>query len=73
MTVGEMQGYTKRLKEIMQIKNVDQRNQRLANLMTDLEQAYQIPMIGKDRIERFKEKNIFAWQLYRTVSFSREF
>lgn len=71
MTTGEMLGYTKRFKEITGVKPSHQSNVRLANLMTDLESAYQIPQVGKDRIERFKAEKPFAWQLYLTVSEAR--
>lgn len=71
MTTGEMLGYTKRLQEILSLPQSAQRDMRLANLMTDLEAAYQIPVIGKERIETFKEKHPHVMQLYRTVSAAR--
>ncbi|MET3507072.1 hypothetical protein [Halalkalibacter oceani] len=71
MKAGEMLGYTKRLKEITSSKLSHQRDVRLANLMTDLEAAYQIPLVGKERIERFKAEQPFAWRLYHAVSDAR--
>lgn len=68
MTTGEMLYYTNRLKEICSIKNTDLRNARLANLMTDLEHAYNIPMLKNDD---YNTKHPFVMQLYRTVSAER--
>ena len=70
MTTGEMLLYTNRLKEIRSIKNTDLRNARLANLMTDLEHAYNIPMLNNDD---YNAKHPFVMQLYRTVSAERTF
>lgn len=68
MTVGEMLLYTNRLKEIMSGKPSHERDVRLANLMTDLEQAYGIPSL---RNESFETANPFVMQLYRAVSEAR--
>ena len=70
MTTGEMLLYTNRLKEIRSIKNADLRDARLANMMTDLESAYNIPML---RDESYYAKHPFVMQLYRTVSEERTF
>lgn len=70
MTTGEMLLYTNRLKEIRSIKNADLRDARLANMMTDLESAYNIPML---RDESYNAKHPFVMQLYRTVSEERTF
>jgi len=69
MTVGEMLQYTNRLKEIIH-SNAPKlvKDRRLANLMTDLEQAYAIPSM---RNENFEKENPFLMQLYRTVSEAR--
>lgn len=69
MTVGEMLKYTNRLNEILtspapnRIKDI-----RLSNLMTDLEQAYNIPVF---RNREFERENPFVMRLYRTVSEAR--
>lgn len=70
MTFGEMLQYTNRLKEILE-SNAPQciKDRRLANLMTDLEQAYNIPIL---RDQDFEKANPFLMQLYRTVSEARE-
>lgn len=69
MTFGEMLAWTNRLKGIVSCDCPDQvKNARLANLMTDLEQAYQIPSL---RNESFEKANPFVMQLYRTVSEAR--
>lgn len=71
MTVGEMLQYTNRLKEIL-ASNAPQfiKDRRLANLMTDLEQAYGIPIL---RDQEFEKENPFVMQLYRTISEARMF
>ena len=70
MTTGEMLKWTNRLKEIRSIKNTELRDARLANLMTDLETAYNIPMLDN---KNYNEKNPHVMQLYRTVSAERTF
>lgn len=67
MTTGQMLNYTKRLKEIISGKK-SLRDVRLANLMTDLEVAFNIPMFKK---ESFEIDNPFLMQLYHTVSEAR--
>lgn len=69
MTFGEMLQYTNRLKEILE-SNAPQsiKDRRLANLMTDLEQAYGIPIL---RDQEFEKENPFVMQLYRTISEAR--
>lgn len=69
MTFGEMLTYTNRLKEII-YSNAPRfiKDRRLANLMTDLEQAYGIPVL---RNIEFEKENPFLMQLYRTVSEAR--
>lgn len=67
MTVGEMLEFTKRFKEIMD-RNSDTKDERLANLMTDLELAYEIPALND---EEFNKKNPFVMSLYRAVSEAR--
>ena len=71
MTTGEMLMFTKRLKNILEA-NAPQvvKDARLANLMSDLEKAYNIPML---RSENFEKQNPFVMQLYCTVSEARSF
>ena len=74
MTTGEMHKWLKRYKEIVDSKaNKDIKSMRLANLMTDLESAYNIPLFGKKRIEVFEAIHPHVMQLYRTVSEARVF
>lgn len=70
MTTGEMLKWTNRLKEIRSIKNTELRDARLANLMTDLETVYGIPMLNN---KNYNEENPHVMQLYRTVSEERTF
>lgn len=65
MTTGEMLHYTNQLKKICSIKSVNLRDAQLANLMTELEIKYKIPLI---RDEEFEQKNPLLMQLYRTIS-----
>lgn len=71
MTFGEMRLYTKRFNNIVD-SNAPKvvKDARLANLMSDLERAYNIPML---RNENFEKQNPFIMQLYRTVSEARAF
>lgn len=68
MTTGEMLGFTKRFNEIM--KSDKFKDARLANLMTDLEKAYDIPMVNNDE---FNKANPHVMQLYSSVSDARTF
>lgn len=71
MTIGEMHGFTKRFNEIVTSDTSEKnKNERLSTLMTDLEQAYNIPSLND---EKFNEENPFVIQLYRTVSEARMF
>lgn len=64
--------YINRFKEVKQASEPI-RTIRLANLMTDLEGAYSIPLFGKERIEKFEQLNPDVMQLYRSVSKARVF
>lgn len=69
MTTGEMLIYTNRFKEIISSSIPSRiKDQRLSNLMTDLEQAYDIPILQN---ENFEKENPFVMQLYRTISEAR--
>ena len=69
VTVGEMFGFTKRFNEIVESDTSEQtKTSRLSILMTDLEQAYNIPMLNN---EKFNKENPFVIQLYRAVSEAR--
>ena len=67
MTVGEMLKWTERFNQILGGAQT-LRDKRLANLMTDLEQAYDIPILND---EEYNRKNPFVVQLYRAVSEAR--
>jgi len=62
--------WTNRLKEIRSIRNTDLRDAHLANLMSDLETAYSIPMLND---ENYNAKHPYVMQLYQTVSAERSF
>lgn len=70
MTLAELAQYTVRLIEILSIKDDHHRDVRLANLMTDLEVAYNIPVIND---EEFNQKNELLIGFYRMVSNLRSF
>lgn len=70
MTLAELAQYTVRLIEILSIKDNHHRDMRLANLMTDLEVAYNIPVIND---EEFNQKNELLIGFYRMVSNLRSF
>lgn len=71
MTIGEMRGFTKRFNEIVTSDTSEKtKTERLSTLMTDLEQAYNIPSLND---EKFNEENPFVIRLYRTVSEARMF
>lgn len=70
MTVDELMGYAKRFNEIMDSRSSDEvRDQRLANLMSDLEKAYRIPFL---RDEEFEKKHPRLMVFYRMVSYARK-
>lgn len=67
---GEMFGFTKRLNEIVRSKTSKQaKMSRLSTLMTDLEQAYDIP--SRDDAE-FNKENPFVMKLYQVVKEEKE-
>jgi len=70
MTLAELAEYTVRLIEILSIKDDHHRDVRLANLMTDLETAYSIPMLID---EKYNEENQLIIGFYRMVSNLRRF
>lgn len=78
MTTGEMHGFTKLFNEIMQTNppncvdrvNESVRASRLENMMTDLEQAYEIPVLQD---AQFNKQHPHLMQLYITVSEARTF
>jgi len=67
MTFGEMRIWTERFNQIL---GGDQtlKDKRLAQLMTDLEHAYSIPILNN---EEYNRKNPFVVSLYRAVSEAR--
>lgn len=67
MTFGEMRQWTERFNQILGGAQT-LKDKRLANLMTDLEQAYDIPILND---EEYSRKNPFVVQLYRAVSEAR--
>ena len=70
MTTGDMLGYGKRLINIVRSDSAeDIKNERLANLMTDLERAYQIPSL----LANATNVDPIALQFYQMVSNERSF
>jgi len=70
MTVDELMDYAKRFNEIMDSRSSDDiKDQRLANLMSDLERAYHIPFL---RDEDFEKKHPRLMAFYRSVSYARK-
>lgn len=68
MTAGDMLGYTKRLIGIVKSEATDGiKKERLANLMSDLEQTYQIPSL----IGNATNVDPIALEFYRFVSEER--
>jgi len=67
MTVGEMLKWTERFNQILGGAQC-LKDKRLAQLMTDLEQAYSIPILNN---EEWNTRNPFVYQLYRAVSEAR--
>lgn len=74
MTVGEALEYTNRFTGIVNsTAPTDIKDVRLANLMTDLEETFSIPVISSYRRAKFAEENPEVMQLYVTVSEARCF
>lgn len=69
MTTGEMRIWTERFNQILGGAQC-LKDKRLAQLMTDLERAYSIPVLNN---EEYNQKNPFVVQLYRAVSEARTF
>ena len=67
MTVGEMLKWTERFNQILGGAQC-LKDKRLAQLMTDLEQAYNIPILND---EEYNRENPFVVQLYQAVSEAR--
>lgn len=70
MTAGEMLRFMDRLNEVIEAKLTEAfKNGRLANLMTDLERAYQIPGL----LANATNVDPVALQSYQMVSAERGF
>lgn len=67
MTVGEMLKWTERFNQILGGAQC-LKDKRLAQLMSDLEQTYNIPILNN---EDYNRENPFVVQLYRAVSEAR--
>ena len=64
VSVGEMLGFTKRLKRILTCKSSSVKRMLLANLMSDIEEAYGIVDSYNGQ---FEKENPFVMNLFRTV------
>jgi len=70
MTIDELITYSNRFNEIINSRSSDDvKDQRLANLMSDLEKAYRIPFL---RDEDFEKKHPRLMAFYRSVSYARK-
>ena len=69
MTHEELQAFQDRYFEILEAKE-PMRTNRLTNLMTDLEQCYNIPMMHNPA---YASANPEVMNLYQSVSKSRQF
>ena len=70
MTVDELMIYSNRFNEIINSRSSDDiKDQRLANLMSDLEKAYRIPFL---RDEEFEARHPRLMAFYRSVSYARK-
>ncbi|PFP17542.1 hypothetical protein COJ96_26380 [Bacillus sp. AFS073361] len=69
MTTGEMLIYTQKYNDILALPK-RKRSLKLANLMTELEVNFKIPMIKSDR---FNQGNFYLMVLYRMISDERKF
>jgi len=70
MTVDELMIFSNRFNEIINSSSSDDiKDQRLANLMSDLERAYHIPFL---RDEEFEKKHPRLMKFYRSVSYARK-
>ncbi|UOQ85663.1 hypothetical protein [Gracilibacillus salinarum] len=66
-------GFQERFKEIQGIEDDNIKSIRLAALMTDMESAYEFPMVGPLRIAAFKQSFPGVMKLYKEVSQARCF
>lgn len=74
MRMGEMHDYTMRFLEIRKAEVPGSiKDLRIANLLSDLEEAYQIPIFRSGRLMAFELENPLLMQFYRTVSEERSF
>ncbi len=70
MTIDEYMTYSNRFNEIINSNSSEEiKDQRLANLMSDLEKAYRIPFL---RDEDFEKKHPRLMAFYRSVSYARK-
>lgn len=72
MATNSYEQFENRFKYI--IRNVHGQHVRavqLAELMTKMEHHYKIPLVGKDRMEKFEKEYPEVWGLYCTISASR--
>jgi hypothetical protein len=66
-------GFQERFEEIKGVKDNEIKTIRLAALMTDMESAYDIPLVGPLRIAAFNQSFPELMQLYKQVSQARCF
>jgi hypothetical protein len=72
MTMREMSKWTRRLLDILNSDTpTDLKDQRLANLMSDMEEAYQIPVLDREKRKQFEKQNPFVMAMYNAVAEAR--
>lgn len=71
-TNQELMQFEKRYRSII-LSGLDQHERavRLAEVMTEMEHHYKIPLVGKDRMEKFEQEHPDVWSLYFTISSAR--
>ncbi|QGH35170.1 hypothetical protein GI584_14435 [Gracilibacillus salitolerans] len=65
--------FKERFEEIREVKDNEIKTIRLAALMTDMESAYDIPLVGPLRIAAFNQSFSEVMELYKQVSQARCF
>lgn len=68
-----LNGFKERFEEIKEVKDNEIKTIRLAALMTDMEAAYDIPLVGTLRIAAFNQSFPKVMELYKQVSQARCF
>lgn len=65
--------FQERFEEIKQVKDDYLKSIRLGALMTDMEYAFRIPLLGAERIAAYKRSFPVIMSLYQEASYARCF